>query len=345
MKEVSIIGVDLAKNVFQLHGAAADGTVLFRKKLSRPQFQRFMAEHPRCLVAMEACGGAHHWARELERAGHEVRLIAPRYVKPFIKRQKNDAADAEAIVEAALRPTMRYVEPKTGEQQARAILFRTREQFVKQRTEAINALRSHLYEFGYIAPEGIGYLPRLGAGRRGSGLGFAAARPGNLSRAAGPDRAPDHPDQCHEKEDRRDRQGRRDMPAGCRPCRAWGRSARWPIETFAPPMEQFKRGRDFAAWLGLVPRQASTGGKQRLGKTSKMGQRDIRRLLDHRRDGRDPLGAAPWRARSNPWLARLLERKPPMVAASALANKMARGIWAMMTRGEDYRGPVIGSAA
>jgi transposase len=116
MKEVTIIGVDLAKNVFQLHGAAADGTVLFRKKLSRPQFQRFMAEHPRCLVAMESCGGAYHWAREMERAGHEVKLIAPRYVKPFIKRQKNDAADAEAIVEAALRPTMRYVEPKSGEQ-------------------------------------------------------------------------------------------------------------------------------------------------------------------------------------------------------------------------------------
>lgn len=157
MKEISIIGVDLAKNVFQLHGATADGTVLFRKKLSRPQFQRFMAEHPQCLVVMEACGGAHHWAREMERVGHEVRLIAPRYVKPFIKRQKNDAADAEAIVEAALRPTMRYVEPKTGDQQARSILFRTREQFVKQRTEAVNALRSHLYEFGYIAPEGIGY--------------------------------------------------------------------------------------------------------------------------------------------------------------------------------------------
>ena len=162
MKEVTIIGVDLAKNVFQLH-AAAGGTVVFRKKLSRPQFHRFMSEHSRCVVAMEACGGAHHWAREMERAGHEVRLIAPRYVKPFIKRQKNDAADAEAIVEAALRPTMRYVEPKTGEQQARSIVFRTREQFVKQRTEAINALRSHLYQFGYVAPQGIGYLPRLGA--------------------------------------------------------------------------------------------------------------------------------------------------------------------------------------
>ncbi len=163
MKEVCIIGVDLAKNVFQLHGAAADGTVLFREKLSRPQFQRFMADHPQCLVVMEACGGAHHWARELERVAHEVRLIAPRYVKPFIKRQKNDAADAEAIVEAALRPTMRYVEPNIGNQQAWSILFRAREQFVKQRTEAVNALRSHLFEFGFIAPEGIGYLPRLSA--------------------------------------------------------------------------------------------------------------------------------------------------------------------------------------
>jgi transposase len=135
--------------------------VVFRKKLSRPQFARFMADHPPCVVAMEACASAHHWAREMARHGHEVRLIAPHYVKPFIKRQKNDAADAEAIVEAALRPTMRFVEPKTADQQARAVAFRTREQLVKQRTEAVNALRSHLYEFGHVAPEGIGYLPRL----------------------------------------------------------------------------------------------------------------------------------------------------------------------------------------
>lgn len=161
MGEVSIIGVDLAKNVFQLHGAAADGSVVFRKKLSRLQLTRFMAEQPPCLVAMEACAGAQHWAREMSRHGHEVRLIAPHYVKPFLKRQKNDAADAEAIVEAALRPTMRFVEPKSADQQARAVAFRTREQLVKQRTEAVNALRSHLYEFGHVAPEGIGYVPRL----------------------------------------------------------------------------------------------------------------------------------------------------------------------------------------
>ena len=161
MGKVTIIGVDLAKNVFQVHGAGADGSVLFRKKLSRSQFARFMASQPPCLVAMEACASAHHWAREIARHGHEVRLIAPHYVKPFLKRQKNDAADAEAIVEAALRPTMRFVEPKSADQQARAVAFRTREQLVKQRTEAVNALRSHLYEFGHVAPEGIGYVPRL----------------------------------------------------------------------------------------------------------------------------------------------------------------------------------------
>ena len=354
MKEIGIIGVDLAKNVFQLHGAAADGTVLFRKKLSRPQFQRFMAEHPQCLVVMEACGGAHHWARELERVGHEVRLIAPRYVKPFIMRQKNDAADAEAIVgaalrptmryvEAALRPTMRYVEPKTGDQQARSILFRTREQFVKQRTEAVNALRSHLYEFGYIAPEGIGYLPRLSA----------------VLEYPNSDLPPLAREICHElldqivhlttrinamkkRIDTIAREGvtsrRLQTMPGVGPISALA------VETFAPPMEQFKPGRDFAAWLGLVPRQASTGGKQKLGKTSKMGQRDIRRLLIT-----GAMAVIRWALRrgapSNPWLARMLERKPPMLAALALANKMARSIWAILTRGEDYRGPEIGNAA
>ncbi|NYS26225.1 transposase [Rhodobacteraceae bacterium 2376] len=152
MGEIGIIGVDLAKNVFNLRGAAADGAVVFRKKLSRLQFAGFMADHPACVVAMEACASAHHWARELSAYGHSVRLIAPHYVKPFIKRQKNDATDAEA----ATRPTMRFVEPKTEAQQARAVAFRAHEQIMKQRTEAINALRAHLYEFGHVAPEGVG---------------------------------------------------------------------------------------------------------------------------------------------------------------------------------------------
>jgi len=145
--------------VVQVHGAAADGSVLFREKLSWPQLARFMADQPPCLVAMEAGASAHHWARETARHGHEVRLIAPHYVKPFLKQQKNDAADAEAIVKAALRPTMRFVEPKSGDQQARAVAFRARGQ--QRRTEAMNALRAHLYEFGHVAPERIGLLPRL----------------------------------------------------------------------------------------------------------------------------------------------------------------------------------------
>lgn len=338
MEEVSIIGVDLAKNVFQLHGAAADGSVVFRKKLSRPQFTRFMADYPACEVAMEACPSAHHWARELTEHGHRVRLIAPHYVKPFLKRQKNDAADAEAIVEAATRPTMRFVEPKTEEQQSRAVAFRAREQLVKQRTEAINALRAYLYEFGHVAPEGIGYLPRLAQVVEDPSsdlphlardicrmaveqvelltarLAAVTAKIAAASKAA-------------------------TMPKQLQTMPGIGPIGALAIETFAPPMNQFRRGRDFAAWLGLVPRQHSSGGKQRLGKTSKMGQRDIRRLLVT-----GAMSVIRWALRRgaprNPWLERLLERKPPMVAAFALANKMARGIWAMLTRGEDYRDPM-----
>lgn len=302
-----------------------------------------MAEYPQCLVAMEACGGAHHWARELEGVGHAVKLIAPRYVKPFIMRQKNDAADAKAIVEAALRPTIRYVEPKTGGQQARSILFRTREQFVKQRTEAVNALRSHLYEFGFTAPEGIGSLPRLGAVLEDPRSHLPPlAR--NICREL-LEQIADLSGRINAMKKRLDaiaREGETSRRLQTMP--GVGPISALAVETFAPPMEQFKRARDFAAWLGLVPRQASTGGKQRLGKTSKMGQRDIRRLLVT-----GAMAVVRWALRrgapGNPWLARLLERKPPTVAAFALANKMARGIWATMTRGENYRGPEIGSAA
>ncbi|WP_108484166.1 IS110 family transposase [Oceaniglobus ichthyenteri] len=337
MEKGIIVGVDLAKHSFQLHGSSADGTVLFRKKLSRPQFHRFMSEQPRCSVVMEACGGAHFWARELGRLGHDARLISARYVKPFIKRQKNDAADAEAIVEAATRPTMRFVEVKSAEQQARAVVFRTREQLLKQRTELVNALRSHLYEFGYVAPQGIHNLPRIAKilddkntdipslaretccdllsqiSEQTTRINALTKRMGELARTA-------------------DTTRRLQTMPGIGPIGALA------IETFAPPMETFGCGRNFAAWLGLVPRQNSTGGKQRLGRTSKMGQQDIRRLLII-----GAMAVVRWTsqkgARPGTWLARMLATKPRMLVAVALANKMARGIWAMLTRNEDYRDP------
>jgi transposase len=343
MLKVTIIGVDLAKNVFQLHGATADGTVVFRKKLTRPLFERFMAGHHPCTVAMEASAGAHHWARKFTRYGYQVRLIAPHYVKPFLKRQKNDAADAEAIVEAALRPTMRFVEPKTADQQAQAVAFRMREQLIKQRTDSINALRGYLYEFGYIAPEGIAHVPDL-------------AEIVKDKRSDLPDLVRDlckkvltHIDELTEhlaelvgKIAAMSRNST--MPRRLQTMPGIGPIGALAIETFAPPMHLFRRARDFAAWVGLVPRQHSSGGKQRLGKTSKNGQRDIRRLLI--------MGATSvirWASRKgapqHPWLAQMMARKPPMVVAFALANKMARAIWAMLTRGEDYRAPALVSAA
>ncbi len=181
MTEDIIIGVDLAKNVFQLHGAAADGAVIFRKKLTRAQFHRFMANHPASLVVMEACGGAHYWARELELLGHRTKLISPHYVKPFVKRQKNDAADADAIVEAAQRPSMRFVAHKSEGQQASAVLFRYREKLVKQRTELINAIRSYLYEFGHVIPKGLRHLSKGGRNRGGCGRTFTLGSPRYLS--------------------------------------------------------------------------------------------------------------------------------------------------------------------
>ncbi len=161
MEEISVIGIDLAKNSFQAHGARADGSVAFRKKLSRGKLLSFLASQPRCVVAMEACASAHYWGREIRELGHEVRLVPPIYVKPFVKRQKNDAADAEAISEAAQRPTMHFVAVKTESQQAQAMLFRTRDLLVRQRTQTINALRGHLAEFGVVAPQGTAQVGRL----------------------------------------------------------------------------------------------------------------------------------------------------------------------------------------
>ena len=178
MDEVSIIGLDLAKNVFQAHGARADGSTAFRKKISRAKLLSFFASVPKCVVAMEACASSHHWARQIGALGHEVRLIAPIYVKPFVKRNKNDAADAEAIAEAASRPTMRFVAVKSAEKQASGMAFKTRDLLVRQRTQTINALRGHMAEYGVVAPNGPVHIERLARGSaRRRRLASAGRRP------------------------------------------------------------------------------------------------------------------------------------------------------------------------
>ena len=337
MDEVSIVGVDLAKQVFQLHGAGPDGRVIFRKKLSRAQFARFIASHARCTVAMEACGTAHYWGRLMASYGHDVRLIPPIYVKPFVKRQKNDMADAEAIAEAALRPTMRTVPVKTAEQQSRAMLFRTRELLVGQRTQLVNALRGHLAEHGVIVAKGLGNLERLAAVIRDE----ASVLP-DLVRELGAlylDQIEQVSGQIATLE-RRIAVAARDSEVvrRLRQVPGIGPICAMAVETFAPSMQTFQRGRDFAAWLGLVPRQHSTGGKQRLGRTSKRGQRDIHRLLIV-----GAMSVVHWKGRGGgrpgSWLARMLAKKPKMLVAIALANKMARTIWALLMRNEDYKDP------
>ncbi len=339
MEEVSIIGLDLAKRSFQAHGSRPDGGVAFRKKLSREKVLAFFAERPRCIVAMEACGSAHHWGRVIGELGHEVRLIPPTYVKPFVKRQKNDAADAEAICEAASRPTMRFVSVKTEEQQSRGMIFRTRDLLVRQRTQLINALRGHLSEHGVVASQGPANLKALveAVDNDKTSLPLLVVE---LSRVF-LDQIDGLTKKIVELEKATVREaGQGEMTHRLQTIPGVGPITAMAIETFAPPMSIFKRGRDFAAWLGLVPRQYSTGGKQLLGKTSKMGQRDIRRLLII-----GAMAVVRWALRKGApegsWLHRMLARKPRMLVAIALANKTARSIWAMLTKGEDYRIPAV----
>lgn len=336
MKKISIIGIDLAKNLFQIHGAYKDGSVAFRKQLTRKKLLPFLERQPACLVAMEACGGSHHWAREIRKLGHRVHILPPAYVKPFRKRHKNDVADAEAISEAASRPTMRVVSVKTEEQQARAMLFRVRDLLVRQRTQTINALRGLLAEFGLVAPKGranVKILEAVLANREepkvpGLSWEMADLLMGQIRELNARIAALDSQAQAAAREDETIRR-LRTIP-GVGPVTGLAFLA------FAPDMEDFRCGRDFAAWLGLVPEQRSSAGKERLGKVSKMGQRDLRRLL--------VTGAmsviqkkSRWGKEPDPWLQRLLERKPTIKAAIALANKMARTMWALLMKGEDYR--------
>jgi transposase len=339
MGDVTTIGLDIAKTVFQAHGADGSGAVVFRKKLGRGRLLAFFAAQPRCVVAMEACAGAHHWGRELTKLGHTVRLIPPAYVKPFVKRQKNDEADAEAICEAAQRPTMRFVPVKSEEQQASGVVFRARDLLVRQRTQLMNGLRGHLAEYGYVAPKGVMYVERLIAVVEDPESELPeAARASLLAMIRILDQLQVEIGKLDAEIARRAKQdplARRLMTApGVGPVTAAALSA------LAPAPEAFRCGRDFSAWLGLTPLQKSTGGKQKLGQITRMGERTLRRLLI--------LGAAAVvkqamlkGAPAGSWLAQMLARKPRMLVIVALANKTARIVWALLARGGTYRAPAL----
>jgi transposase len=337
MGQVSTIGLDLAKSIFQIHGADASGAVVFRKRLRRSQVLAFFAAQPPCTVAMEACSSSHHWAREISTLGHAVRLIPPAYVRPFVKRHKNDAADAEAICEAAQRPTMRFVAPKSEQAQAAALVFRARDLLVRQRTQTINALRGHLAEFGLIVAKGPAHVAQLVQAVENPDEPLPEiARPvlhiliTTLHRLDEQIALLDHEIAQRAKAD--ETAHRLMTIPGIGPVAAVALTA------LAPPATTFRRGRDFAAWVGLTPLQHSTGGKQKLGATSKMGERTLRRLLI--------IGASAvlrWAARhgapAGSWMARMLACKPPMLVRVALANKMARIVWALMAKGGIYQAP------
>jgi transposase len=334
---VSTIGLDIAKHVFQAHGADASGQAVFRKKITRTKLIDFLASQPRCLVALEACGGAHYWGREISKLGHTVRLIPPSYVKPFVKRQKNDAADAEAICEASQRPSMRFVAIKDEEQQANGVVFRARDVLVRQRTQCINALRGHLTEYGWVVPKGTSHMATLIDQIEDPNCSLPKSACAVLAVLATTLKSLEENiailDAEISRRSREDAIARRLMTIpGVGPISATA------IAALAPPVETFRTSRDFAAWLGLTPLQRSTGGKQRLGATSKMGELTIRHLLiigasavvsQARRRGA-PAGS---------WLARMLVRKPRMLVMVALANKTARIIWALLAKGEVYRAP------
>lgn len=340
MKEVSIIGIDLSKNSYQFHGAHADGSVAFRRKQSRGRVLSFLSSHAACTVAMEACGGAHYWGREIGKLGHEVRLIPPLYVKPYVKRQKNDAADAEAICEAASHPTMHFVAVKSEEQQARSMQLGVRMLLVRQRTQTINALRGHLAEFGLVAPKGPAHVARLAwalESEEGAALPVLTREMGALllERIAELNGKVAALDRVLRAAAREDEEAVRAMTVpGVGPITALA------LQALAPPLETFRKGRDFAAWLGLTPSQRSTAGRPRLGKISKKGQKDLRRLLAV--GAMSVIQAAIRRGQcDDPWLARLLASKPGKrkLVAVALANRMARILWALATKKETYRAP------
>lgn len=335
MSDVHILAIDLAKRSFQVCATDRGGAVLFNRTVSRAKLMQMLDAHEPCIVAMEACATSHYWGRIAQSGGHDVRLVPPIYVKPFVKRQKNDAADAAAIAEAVLRPNIHCVAVKSAEHQARAVIFRTHQCLVRQRTQLINALRGHLAEFGLIFPQGPTHLKQAAAVLEDR----TTEVPGTVREMA--QLYLDQIDLLTSKIDDltlRLKDATRENAEMRRLCTVPGVGpvTAGAVMAFAPDLRTFSSGRNFAAWLGLVPRQRSTGGKQRHGGVSKMGQTDIRKLLIV-----GAMSRIRWIIRKgvlpDNWLGQLVGRKPRMVAAVALANKMARIIWAIMTREQNYR--------
>ena len=338
MQAVTTVGLDIAKSVFQVHCVDVQGNVIIRRQLKRRQVMAFFRKLPPCLVGMEACASSHHWSRELQELGHTVRLMPPAYVKPYVKRQKNDATDAEAICEAVTRPNMRFVATKTADQQSCLMLHRTRHLFIRQQTAVINAIRAHLAELGIVAP----------VGRRGVEELLRVVADGSDPRLPEIARA------CLAALGAQLRTLKVQILEFDRRIMAWHRSsaasrrldaipgvgpalATALVASVADP-KAFRSGRDFSAWIGLVPKQHSSGGKDKLGGISKQGDRYLRSLFT--------VGALAviryakiHGTGRRPWLAALLARRPTKVAAIALANKMARMAWAMMAKAEHYKEP------
>jgi len=338
MQTISTIGLDIAKSVFQVHGVDAAGQVAVRRQLKRRHVLAFFQKLPPCLVGIEACASSHYWSRELQALGHTVRLMPPAYVKPYVKRQKNDSADAEAICEAVTRPNMRFVPTKTVEQQSCLVLHRTRHLFIRQQTSVINSIRAHLAEFGIVAP----------VGRRGVEQLLEIVADANDVRVPEVARA------CIAALGVQLRALKAQILELDRRILAWHRSnevsrrldhipgigpalATALVASIADP-KVFRSGRDFSAWIGLVPKQNSSGGKDKLGNISKQGDRYLRSLFTT-----GALAVIRYAkihgTKHRPWLAALLARRPTKVAAIALANKIARIAWVLMTRGERYKQP------
>jgi transposase len=341
--QITTIGLDIAKNVFQVHGIDANEKVVVRKQLRRSQVLAFFAALAPCLIGMEACATAHYWARELTKLGHQVRLMPAKDVKAYVKRNKNDAADAEAICEAVRRPTMRFVRVKTAEQQGQLMQHRTRDLLMRQRTQLINALRAHLAELGIVAAqgrEGIQELLKIVADNKDQRIPIDARA--SLMLLAAQLQAVQTLIGLIEKR----------IMAQHRSNEASKRLQTIPgigvvgataiAATVADPTV-FRSGRDFAAWIGLVPRQDSTGGKQKLGPISKQGDQYLRRILVV--GAHAVLRRAKQNPEKYPWITQLLARRPFKVVAVALANKMARVAWALLARGGTYRAPAIAAAA